>query len=36
MELTQELKGNETLLVKGSRARRMEQVVAALVDNFRV
>jgi UDP-N-acetylmuramoyl-tripeptide--D-alanyl-D-alanine ligase len=36
MELTQELKGNETLLVKGSRARRMERVVAALVDNFRI
>lgn len=33
--LTQELQGDETLLIKGSRARRMENVVAALVDNFR-
>jgi len=33
--LTQQLTGQETLLVKGSRARRMENVVAALVDNYR-
>ncbi|MDD5460352.1 MAG: UDP-N-acetylmuramoyl-tripeptide--D-alanyl-D-alanine ligase [Methylococcales bacterium] len=33
--LKQELKGDETVLVKGSRAQRMENVVAALVDNFR-
>jgi UDP-N-acetylmuramoyl-tripeptide--D-alanyl-D-alanine ligase len=34
--LKQELKGDETLLIKGSRAQRMENVAAALVDNFRV
>jgi len=34
--LTQELKGDETLLIKGSRARRMENVAAALVENFRI
>ncbi|MDP3008314.1 MAG: UDP-N-acetylmuramoyl-tripeptide--D-alanyl-D-alanine ligase [Methylococcales bacterium] len=34
--LTQELKGEETLLIKGSRARRMENVAAALVENFRI
>lgn len=33
--LKQELKGNETLLIKGSRAQRMENVAAALVENFR-
>ena len=33
--LKAELKGNETLLVKGSRSQRMENVVAALVENFR-
>jgi UDP-N-acetylmuramoyl-tripeptide--D-alanyl-D-alanine ligase len=33
--LKQELKGDETILIKGSRAQRMENVVAALVDNFR-
>lgn len=33
--LKQQLTGQETLLVKGSRARRMENVVAALVDNDR-
>jgi UDP-N-acetylmuramoyl-tripeptide--D-alanyl-D-alanine ligase len=33
--LKQELQGDETLLIKGSRARRMENVAAALVDNFR-
>ncbi|MFI3188032.1 UDP-N-acetylmuramoylalanyl-D-glutamate--2,6-diaminopimelate ligase [Crenothrix sp. D3] len=34
--LKQELTGDETLLIKGSRARRMENVAAALVDNFRI
>lgn len=34
--LKQELKGNEAILIKGSRAQRMENVAAALVDNFRV
>ena len=33
--LKQELVGNETLLIKGSRTQRMEIVVAALVDDFR-
>jgi UDP-N-acetylmuramoyl-tripeptide--D-alanyl-D-alanine ligase len=33
--LEQELKGDETILIKGSRAQRMENIVAALVDNFR-
>ena len=33
--LKAELKGDETILVKGSRTQRMENVVAALVDNFR-
>ena len=33
--LKQELKGDETVLIKGSRAQRMENVAAALVDNFR-
>ncbi|MGR8997622.1 MAG: UDP-N-acetylmuramoyl-tripeptide--D-alanyl-D-alanine ligase [Gammaproteobacteria bacterium] len=33
--LKKELKGDETILVKGSRAQHMENVVAALVDNFR-
>jgi UDP-N-acetylmuramoyl-tripeptide--D-alanyl-D-alanine ligase len=33
--LNQELKGDEAILIKGSRAQRMENVVAALVDNFR-
>jgi UDP-N-acetylmuramoyl-tripeptide--D-alanyl-D-alanine ligase len=33
--LKQELGGNETVLIKGSRAQRMETVVAALVDDFR-
>ena len=33
--LKAELKGDETILVKGSRVQRMENVVAALVDNFR-
>ena len=34
--LKQELKGNETILIKGSRAQRMENVAAALVENFRI
>ena len=33
--LKQELKGDETILIKGSRAQHMENVAAALVDNFR-
>ncbi len=33
--LEHELKGDETILIKGSRAQRMENIVAALVDNFR-
>ena len=33
--LQQALTGRETLLIKGSRSQRMENVVAALVDNFR-
>lgn len=33
--LTQELKGDETILIKGSRAQHMENVAAALIDNFR-
>ncbi|MEQ1528710.1 MAG: UDP-N-acetylmuramoyl-tripeptide--D-alanyl-D-alanine ligase [Methylococcales bacterium] len=33
--LQQELTGKETILIKGSRAQRMENVAAALVDNFR-
>jgi UDP-N-acetylmuramoyl-tripeptide--D-alanyl-D-alanine ligase len=33
--LKQELKGDETILIKGSRAQRMETVVATLVDDFR-
>lgn len=34
-DLEQQLSGQETLLIKGSRARKMEQVAAALVENFR-
>ena len=34
-ELQQELEGDETILIKGSRAQHMENVVAALVENFR-
>jgi UDP-N-acetylmuramoyl-tripeptide--D-alanyl-D-alanine ligase len=34
--LNQELKGDEAILIKGSRAQRMENVVAALVANFRI
>ena len=33
--LNQELKGDETILIKGSRAQHMENVAAALVENFR-
>lgn len=33
--LKQAITGTETILVKGSRAQKMENVVAALVDNFR-
>jgi UDP-N-acetylmuramoyl-tripeptide--D-alanyl-D-alanine ligase len=33
--LKQELKGDETILIKGSRAQHMENVAAALVENFR-
>ena len=34
-ELKKQLKGDETILIKGSRARRMENIAAALVENFR-
>ena len=34
-ELEKQLKGDETILIKGSRARRMENVAAALVENYR-
>ena len=33
--LKQELQGDETILIKGSRAQHMEHVAAALVENFR-
>lgn len=33
--LKQELKGEETILIKGSRAQHMENVAATLIDNFR-
>ena len=33
--LKQELNGDEAILIKGSRAQRMENVAAALVDDFR-
>ena len=33
--LNQELKGDEVILIKGSRSQRMENIVAALVENFR-
>jgi UDP-N-acetylmuramoyl-tripeptide--D-alanyl-D-alanine ligase len=33
--LQQAITGKETLLVKGSRAQKMENIAAALVDNFR-
>lgn len=34
--LTSQLTGSETLLIKGSRAQRMENVAASLIDNFRI
>ena len=34
--LNNELKGNEAVLVKGSRSQKMEKVVEALVENFRM
>jgi UDP-N-acetylmuramoyl-tripeptide--D-alanyl-D-alanine ligase len=34
-ELHKELKGNESVLIKGSRSARMELVAAALVENYR-
>lgn len=34
--LQNEMTGKETILIKGSRSQRMEHVVAALVDNFRI
>jgi UDP-N-acetylmuramoyl-tripeptide--D-alanyl-D-alanine ligase len=34
-ELKQELRGDEVILIKGSRAQHMENVAAALVENFR-
>ncbi|MFA6162573.1 MAG: UDP-N-acetylmuramoyl-tripeptide--D-alanyl-D-alanine ligase [Methylobacter sp.] len=34
--LKQALKGDEAILIKGSRAQHMENVVAALVENFRI
>ena len=34
-ELKQEITGDEVILIKGSRAQRMENVAAALVENFR-
>jgi UDP-N-acetylmuramoyl-tripeptide--D-alanyl-D-alanine ligase len=33
--LTNAISGKEIILVKGSRSQKMENVVAALVDNFR-
>jgi len=33
--LNQAITGSETLLIKGSRSQKMENVVAAMVDNFR-
>lgn len=33
--LKNELKGGETILIKGSRTQRMENIAAALVENFR-
>ena len=33
--LNQTITGSETLLIKGSRSQKMENVVAAMVDNFR-
>lgn len=34
--LQSQLTGSETLLIKGSRAQRMENVAASLIDNFRI
>ena len=34
--LQAQLTGTETLLIKGSRAQRMENVAASLIDNFRI
>ncbi len=34
--LKAELKGDETILIKGSRSQRMENVAAALVENYRI
>lgn len=34
--LKQELTGDEAILIKGSRSQRMENVAAALVENFRI
>jgi nitroreductase len=34
-KLKEELQGDETILIKGSRAQHMENVAAALVENFR-
>jgi UDP-N-acetylmuramoyl-tripeptide--D-alanyl-D-alanine ligase len=34
--LTAQLTGAETLLIKGSRSQRMENVAASLIDNFRI
>jgi UDP-N-acetylmuramoyl-tripeptide--D-alanyl-D-alanine ligase len=34
--LKSQLTGTETLLIKGSRAQRMENVAASLIDNFRI
>ncbi len=34
-KLVDELKGDEAILIKGSRSQRMENVAAALVENFR-
>ncbi len=36
VSLNQQLSGKETVLVKGSRAQRMENVAASLIDNFRI
>jgi UDP-N-acetylmuramoyl-tripeptide--D-alanyl-D-alanine ligase len=33
--LKEQRKDNETLLIKGSRTQKMENVVAAFIDNFR-
>ena len=33
--LNRELKGNETILIKGSRSQRMEKIAEALVEGFR-